>query len=399
MATPWRRTITCAPPAREFMISERANDMNRWASSAGAAWSDRCWSSACARSATSSWSTGFFSTSQAGAAAPDIGRQRARPCKMPTTSRRLARLPILISTQGGDYTRPCIHACARPAGGATGSMRPRRCAWRTTRSSCSIRSICRSCRRRASAGIKDFIGGNCTVSLMLMAVGGLMRAGLVEWITAMTYQSASGAGAQNMRELLEQMGALHASARRAAERSGLRHPRYRPRGERTPWRSDFPTTHFGAPLAAASSPGSTRIWATAKAARNGRPAPRRTRSWAPKQRRCRSRASACASSAMRCHSQALTIKLKRDVPLAEIERIDCRRQRLGAGRGERRKAASIAALVAGGGQRQAGQCRSAACASSRWAANTSRRLRSATSCCGAPPSRCAATMRFLLPHV
>src|SRR6202521_2953148 len=61
-------------------------------------------------------------------------------------------------------------------------------------------------------GIKDFIGGNCTVSLMLMAVSGLMRAGLVEWISAMTYQSASGAGAQNMRELLEQMGVLHGSA-------------------------------------------------------------------------------------------------------------------------------------------------------------------------------------------
>src|SRR5277367_2359780 len=61
-------------------------------------------------------------------------------------------------------------------------------------------------------GIKDFIGGNCTVSLMLMAVSGLLRAGLVEWITAMTYQSASGAGAQNMREMLMQMGSLHASA-------------------------------------------------------------------------------------------------------------------------------------------------------------------------------------------
>ena len=61
-------------------------------------------------------------------------------------------------------------------------------------------------------GIKDFIGGNCTVSLMLMAVGGLLRAGAVEWITAMTYQSASGAGAKHMRELLEQMGALHARA-------------------------------------------------------------------------------------------------------------------------------------------------------------------------------------------
>src|SRR5208282_6113031 len=61
-------------------------------------------------------------------------------------------------------------------------------------------------------GVKDFIGGNCTVSLMLMAVGGLLRAGVVDWITAMTYQPASEAGAQHMRELLEQMGVLHRSA-------------------------------------------------------------------------------------------------------------------------------------------------------------------------------------------
>ncbi len=62
------------------------------------------------------------------------------------------------------------------------------------------------------AGVRDYIGGNCTVSLMLMALGGLLREDLVEWITAMTYQAASGAGAQNMRELIEQMGAAHASA-------------------------------------------------------------------------------------------------------------------------------------------------------------------------------------------
>src|SRR5271170_5329299 len=67
-------------------------------------------------------------------------------------------------------------------------------------------------RRAREQGIKDFIGGNCTVSLMLMAVSGLLRAGVVDWITAMTYQSASGAGAQNMRELLEQMGAVHRAA-------------------------------------------------------------------------------------------------------------------------------------------------------------------------------------------
>ena len=82
------------------------------------------------------------------------------------------------------------------------------------------------------AGVKNYIGGNCTVSLMLMALAGLFRHDLVEWMTCMTYQAASGAGAQNMRELLQQMGEAHLAAQGPARRSGIRDPRDRPRSRR-----------------------------------------------------------------------------------------------------------------------------------------------------------------------
>ena len=153
----------------------------------------------------------FFSTSQAGRPAPDIGR-KVGPVQDANDLSALARLPMLISTQGGDYTQ-AVHARLRAAGwqgywidaASTLRMEPS--------SVIVLDPVNLPVMQQARAhGIKDFIGGNCTVSLMLMAVCGLLRAGVVEWITAMTYQSASGAGAQHMRELLEQMGALHRSA-------------------------------------------------------------------------------------------------------------------------------------------------------------------------------------------
>jgi aspartate-semialdehyde dehydrogenase len=172
-----------------------------------------------------------------------------------------------------------------------------------------------------AAGIKDFIGGNCTVSLMLMAVVGLLRAGLVEWITAMTYQSASGAGAQHMRELLAQMGSVHAAV--AAQ---LQNPACGileiDRAVSDALKADgFPKSHFEVPLAASLIPwidkdlgqGQSREEWKAGAEANkilgtaGKPVPVE---------------GICVRvSAMRCHSQALTIKLKEDLPLAEIERL------------------------------------------------------------------------------
>src|ERR1700735_2833399 len=156
----------------------------------------------------------FFSTSQAGGAAPSVGGAAAQAARVQDAKdiAALARLPILISTQGGDYTQD-VHPRLRAAGWQG--------YWIDAASSLRMHEdavivldpvnlpVIQAARER---GVKDFIGGNCTVSLMLMAVGGLMRAGLVEWITAMTYQSASGAGAQHMRELLDQMGALHRAA-------------------------------------------------------------------------------------------------------------------------------------------------------------------------------------------
>ena len=221
----------------------------------------------------SDFSPVFFSTSRAGSAAPDVGAGRSGTVLDAHDIAALAKLPLLISAQGGDYTQ-AIHPRLRAAGwqgywidaASTLRMDPQAV---IVLDPVNL-PVMQAARER---GLKDFIGGNCTVSLMLMAVGGLMRAGLVEWITAMTYQSASGAGAQNMRELLEQMGVVHRSAAALLENpasaileidhavsSSMRHEK-------------FPTTHFGVPLAGQPHPlgrqGSWQ-WAEPRGVESGR---------------------------------------------------------------------------------------------------------------------------------
>ena len=174
-----------------------------------------------------------------------------------------------------------------------------------------------------AAGVRDYIGGNCTVSLMMMALGGLFRADLIEWITSMTYQAASGAGAQNMRELVEQMGSVHAAAVVAARGPGERHPRDRPgRLRRSCVPRELPQANFGAALA-----GSLIPWID-KDMGNG--VSREEWKGSAETNKILGRADGAAIpvegicvriGAMRCHSQAMTIKLKRDLPLAEIERL------------------------------------------------------------------------------
>jgi aspartate-semialdehyde dehydrogenase len=174
--------------------------------------------------------------------------------------------------------------------------------------------------RALAAGVRNFIGGNCTVSLMLMAIDGLLKADLVEWVSAMTYQAASGAGAQNMRELLQQMGEVHLAARALLgdpssaildidrEVAGIL------RDEK------FPTENFGVPLA-----GSLLPWID-KDLGNGQ-SREEWKGHAETNKILGREADPIAVDgvcvrvgAMRCHSQGLTIKLRRDVPLAEIER-------------------------------------------------------------------------------
>jgi len=168
-------------------------------------------------------------------------------------------------------------------------------------------------------GVKNFVGGNCTVSLMLMSLGGLFNEGLVEWATSMTYQAASGAGARNMRELISQMGSIrdNVAAELADPASAIleidRKVAATMRG------GDFPTDNFGAPLAGSLLPfidtqlenGQSREEWKAQAETNkilgtdGNPIP--------------VDGTCVRIGAMRCHAQALTIKLKKNVPLADIE--------------------------------------------------------------------------------
>jgi aspartate-semialdehyde dehydrogenase len=260
----------------------------------------------------------FFSTSQAGGAAPVIGRP-VGPVQDANDIEALARLPILVSAQGGDYTT-AVHSRLRQAGWQ-GYWIDAASTLRMEKHAVIVLDPVNLAVMQAAreAGIKDFIGGNCTVSLMLMAVGGLMRAGVVEWISAMTYQSASGAGAQNMRELLEQMGFLYRSAS-----PSLRDPAATildvDRAVGAALNDlEFPKAQFGVPLAASLIPWidkdlgnglSREEW---KAGAESNKIMGTTAKPVPVEGIC------VRVSAMRCHSQALTIKLTRDIPLAEIE--------------------------------------------------------------------------------
>jgi aspartate-semialdehyde dehydrogenase len=260
----------------------------------------------------------FFSTSQAGGAAPDIGRKTGI-VQDASDIAALARLPILVSAQGGDYTT-AVHSRLRAAGwqgywiDAASTLRM------NNDSVIVLDPVNLPVMQAAQAhGIRDFIGGNCTVSLMLMAVSGLMRAGLVEWISAMTYQSASGAGAQNMRELLEQMGFLHESASAAlrnpaatildvdrAVSGALAHPK-------------LPTAHFGVALAASLIPWIDKDLGNGQSREEWKAGAESNKIMGTESEPVPVEGICVRVGAMRCHSQALTIKLRRDVPLGEIE--------------------------------------------------------------------------------
>lgn len=260
----------------------------------------------------------FFSTSQAGAAAPDIGRktgsvQDANDVAM------LARLPILVSAQGGDYTT-AVHSRLRAAGW--------RGFWIDAASTLRMKNdavivldpvnlpVMQSALDR---GIKDFIGGNCTVSLMLMAVCGLMRAGLVEWISAMTYQSASGAGAQNMRELLGQMGFLHQSASAALGNPAATILDVDRAVSDALADAKFPKEHFGAALAASLIPWIDKDLGNGQSREEWKAGAESNKIMGTESNPVPVEGLCVRVGAMRCHSQALTIKLTRDVPLPEIE--------------------------------------------------------------------------------
>nr|HRM22530.1 aspartate-semialdehyde dehydrogenase [Neisseria sp.] len=150
----------------------------------------------------------FFTTSNVGGAAPDLG-QSAKTLLDANNIAELAKMDIIVTCQGGDYTKSVFQPL-RDAGWA-GYWIDAASSLRMSDDAVIVldpvnRSVIDDALKN---GVKNYIGGNCTVSLMLMALGGLFQNNLVEWATSMTYQAASGAGAKNMRELIEGMGAVH----------------------------------------------------------------------------------------------------------------------------------------------------------------------------------------------
>ena len=267
----------------------------------------------------------FFSTSNAGGKAPAMAKNETT-LKDANDIQALAKCDIILTAQGGDYTKD-VYPKLRAAGW-NGHWIDAASALRMDNDAVIIldpvnRDVIDSA---LSKGGKVWVGGNCTVSLMLMAMGGLFKHGLVEWISAMTYQAASGAGAQNMRELLSQMGALH-----AAVKDDLANPASAildiDRKVAAALRdSGFPTQNFrNTPLAGSLIPWidvpvehgqSKEEWKGGAECNKilGNPAFRSPGS-IPIDGIC------VRISSMRCHSQGLTVKLKKDVPMDEIESI------------------------------------------------------------------------------
>ena len=261
----------------------------------------------------------FFTTSQAGQAAPDVGKGESTLLDAFDLD-ALAEMDVILTCQGGDYTG-AVHGKLREAGW-NGYWIDAASTLRMADDAVIVLDPVNSpvIDQALADGKKDFIGGNCTVSLMLMAIGGLFKAGLVEWVSSMTYQAASGAGAKNMRELLSQKGHLFdAAAEDLADPASAILDIDRKVSEAL--RSDeLPTEQFGAPLA-----GSLIPWID-KAVEDGQ-TKEEWKGFVETNKILQSEPpipidGICVRiGAMRSHSQALTIKLTKDVSVEEIMEI------------------------------------------------------------------------------
>jgi aspartate-semialdehyde dehydrogenase len=261
----------------------------------------------------------FFTTSQVGQKGPEIG-MKIPPLKDAYDLKELKTADIIVTCQGSDHTKE-VFPKMRTAGwkgywiDASSALRMQ------DDSIIILDPVNRDVIDKGlKKGVKNYIGGNCTVSLMLMAIGGLFKEGLVEWVTSMTYQAASGAGAKNMRELVEQMAYIGKASKKLLGKPataaleldrlvlGALHD------------DSFPKEVFGYPLAANVLP-----WIDS-AMENGQSREEwkgivetnkilGTKKTIPVDGVC------VRVSSMRCHSQGLTIKLKKDLPLDEITRV------------------------------------------------------------------------------
>lgn len=266
----------------------------------------------------------FFTTSQLGQPGPSLNGHlgNVAPLQDANDIESLAKLDIIVTCQGGDYTK-AVYPELRKVGW-NGYWIDAASALRMADDALIVLDPVNMnvIKDGIANGTKNFIGGNCTVSLMLMGLGGLFNEGLVEWTSAMTYQAASGAGAKNMRELISQMGAIEQSVAPELADPASAILEIDRKVAATMRSGDFPTDNFGAPLA-----GSLLPWIDVQL-ENGQSKEewkgqsetnkilgRSGDSLVPVDGIC------VRIGAMRSHSQALTIKLTKNAPMDEIEGI------------------------------------------------------------------------------
>lgn len=262
----------------------------------------------------------FFSTSNAGGDAPRFDGIETSQLKDALDITALADCDVIITCQGGDYTQK-VHQPLRDSGwdgywiDAASTLRME------DDSIIILDPVNRSVIDSALVnGKKDFIGGNCTVSLMLMAIGELFNKGWVEWVSAMTYQAASGSGANNMRELISGMGVLHDAVEAELSNPASAILDIDKKIADTQRSSDFPQQYFGVPLAGSLIPYIDSQMDNKQSREEWKGGVETNKILGNNAENNIAIDGMCVRiGAMRCHAQGLTIKLKKDIPLAEIE--------------------------------------------------------------------------------
>lgn len=262
----------------------------------------------------------FYTTSQVGQSGPDIGRD-IPALEDATDLESLKSMDAIVTCQGGDYTNQ-VYADLRNGGwkgywiDAASTLRMQ------DHTVIVLDPVNRSVIDSAlAAGKKDFIGGNCTVSLMMLGMAGLFEHNLIDWVSVMTYQAASGGGARHMRELISQMGSIHSSVAALLDDPGSAILEIDHKVTQQLQSSDYPSDQFGVPLAGSLIPWidsqldngqSKEEW---KGGVEANKILGNTDNNIPIDGLC------VRIGAMRSHSQALTVKLKRDVPMDEIQQM------------------------------------------------------------------------------
>ncbi|AUL75200.1 aspartate-semialdehyde dehydrogenase [Pseudoalteromonas sp. 13-15] len=264
--------------------------------------------------------TTFFTTSQAGQLGPDLAGD-AKPLLDASDVSELARMDIIVTCQGGDYTK-AVYPKLRESGW-DGYWIDAASALRMSDDSIIVLDPVNKdvITQGLEQGVKTFVGGNCTVSLMLLALGGLFEKDLIEWVSPMTYQAASGAGARNMKELISQMGAIHSSVAQQLDNPSSAILEIDKIVSEKMASSDLPQDQFGVPLAGSLIPWIDVPMPSGQSKEEWKAQVEANKILGSTQQPVPIDGLCVRIGAMRCHSQAMTIKLREDISVEKIEEI------------------------------------------------------------------------------